>query len=218
MSDAAGGIAVLAVIALLMAAPVALALHPRGPEEVVTTGSARGQAGMAIHPRRGHAFTAVATWAFALGVTALGIYFLGSAGYAAAFFIAVGLLLLYLAWSRTSGRAGDGTLTLTPEGIHQLWAGSEVFIRWDDVSGLVTTRTDFIVETAAPVVAVHHMPPFLSRRNVVTEDAVSMPRRNLPPLPFQEMVELYSTTPAARAELGTDEAIKRARARLVGSS
>ncbi|MGW5240296.1 hypothetical protein ACWEOW_15305 [Monashia sp. NPDC004114] len=218
MRDAAGGIAVLAVFALLLAAPVALALHPRGPDEVVTTGSAHGHMGMAIHPRRGHAFTVPAAWVVALGVMALGVFYLGSAGYAAAFFIAAGLFMLYLAWSRTSGRAGDGTFTLTPEGIHQLWAGSEVFIPWDDVRGLVTTRTDFIVETTAAVVPMHHMPAFLSRRTVVTEDAVSLPRRNLPSIPFQDMVELYSTSPAARAELGTDEAIRRARAMLVGTS
>jgi hypothetical protein len=218
MSDAAGGIAVLAVFALLIAAPIALTLHRRGPDEVVTTGSAHGHTGMAIHPRRGHPLAVAATWVVALGVTALGLYFLGSARYAAAFFIAAGLFMLYLAWSRTSGRAGDGTLTLTPEGIHQLWAGSEVFIPWEDVRGLVTTRTDFIVETTAPVVPIHHMPPFLSRRSVVTEDAVSLPRRTLPPLPFQEMVELYSTSSAARAELGTDEAIQRARGMLAGAS
>lgn len=218
MSDAAGGIAVLGVFALLVATPIALAWHERGPEKVVTTGSAHGHTGMAIHPRRGHPLTAAAMWVFALGVTALGLYFLGSALYAAAFFIAVGLFFVYLAWSRTSGCAGDGTLTLTPEGIHQLWAGSEVFITWDDVRGLVTTRTDFIVETGAPVGPIHHMPPFLSRRSVVTEDAVSLPRRNLPPLPFQEMVELYSRSRAARAELGTDEAIQRTRAMLIGSS
>jgi hypothetical protein len=55
------------------------------------------------------------------------------------------------------------------------------------------------------------MPPFLSRRNIVTEGAVSLPRRNLPPLPYQEMIELYSTSSAARDELGTDETIQRAR-------
>jgi hypothetical protein len=218
MSDAAGGIAVLAVFALLVATPIALAVHQRGAEKVVTTGSAHGRTGMAIHPRRGHPLTGAAMWVLALGFTALGLYFLGSSGYAAAFFIAVGLFMLYLAWARTSGRAGDGTLTLTPEGIHQLWAGSEVFIPWGEVRGLVTTRTDFIVETSAPAVPVHHMPAFLSRRSVVTEDAVSLPRRNLPPLPFQEMVELYSTNPDARAELGTDEAIQRARAMLVGTA
>ena len=211
MSDTAGGIAVLAVIAVLLAVPIAMALHRRKPDEVVTTGSVHGRPGMAIHPRRGHRLTIVLAWVLALGVTTLGLSYLGSSLYAAAFFTAAGLFLLYLGWARATGRAGDGTVTLTPEGIHQLWAGSEVFVPWDDVRALVTTRTDLIVETTRPVVPVHHMPPFLSRRSIVTEGAVSLPRRNLPPLPFQEMVELYSTSSAARDELGTDETIERAR-------
>jgi hypothetical protein len=218
MNDAAGGIAVLAAFALVIAVPIALAAHPRAPDEVVTTGSAGGHTGMAIHPRRGHPLALVAGWVVALGVTGLGIYFLGSSVYAAALFIAAGIFLVYLTWSRTSGRAGDGTITLTPEGIHQLWAGSEVSVPWDDVRGLVTTPRDLIVETTAPVVPTHHMPPFLSRRSVVRADAVSLPRRNLPPLPFQEMVELYSTSRAARAELGTEEAIQRTRGMLAGAS
>ncbi len=211
MSDTAGGIAVLAVIAVLLAVPIAMALHRRKPDEVVTTGSVHGRPGMAIHPRRGHRLTIGLVWVLALGVTTLGLSYLGSSLYAAALFTAAGLFLLYLGWARATGRAGDGTVTLTPEGIHQLWAGSEVFVPWDDVRALVTTRTDLIVETTRPVVPVHHMPPFLSRRSIVTEGAVSLPRRNLPPLPFQEMVELYSTSSAARDELGTDETIERAR-------
>ena len=218
MNDAAGGIAVLAAFALVIAVPIALATHRRAPDEVVTTGTAGGRTGMAIHPRRGHPLALVAAWVVALGVTGLGIYYLASSVYAAAFLIAAGLCLIYLMWSRTSGRAGDGTIILTPEGIHQLWAGSEVSIPWDQVRGLVTTPTDFIVETTAPVVPTHHMPPFLSRRSVVRADAVSLPRRNLPSLPFQEMVELYSTSRAARAELGTQEAIQRTRGMLAGAS
>ena len=211
MSGTAGGIAVLAVIAVLLAVPIALALHRRKPEEVVRNGSAHGRPGMAIHPWRGHRFGVVLAWVLAFGVTALGLSYLGSSLYAAAFLTAAGLFFLYLGWARATGRAGDGTLTLTPEGIHQLWAGSEVFVPWDDVQGLVTTRTDLIVETTRPVVPVHHIPPFLSRRSIVTEGAVSLPRRNLPPLPFQEMIELYSTSSAARDELATDETIERAR-------
>jgi len=211
MSDSAGGIAVLAAIAVLLVAPIALALHRRKPEEVVRTGSAHGRPGMAIHPWRGHRFGIALAAILALGVTTLGLSYLGSSLYAAAFFTAAGLFFLYLGWARATGRAGDGTLTLTPDGIHQLWAGSEVFVPWDDVRGLVTTRTDLIVETARPVVPVHHIPPFLSRRSIVTEGAVSLPRRNLPPLPFHEMIERYSTSSAARNELATDETIERAR-------
>ncbi len=211
MSDTAGGIGVLAVIGVLLATPIALALHRRKPEEVVRAGSSHGRPGMAIHPWRGHRYTIALVWVFVFGVIALGLSYIGSSPYAAAFFIAAGLFFLYLGWARATGRAGDGTLTLTPEGIHQLWAGSEVFVPWDDVHRLVTTRTDLIVETTRPVVPVHHMPPFLSRRSIVTAGAVSLPRRNLPPLPFQEMIELYSTSSAARDELGTDETIERAR-------
>ena len=126
--------------------------------------------------------------------------------------------MAYVGWCRATGRAGDGTITLTPDGIHQLYAGSEVLIPWEDVRGLVTTRTAFVVETSRPVLPVHHMPPRLSRRSVLTEDAVSLPRRNLPPLPFQQMNELYATNPVARDRLGTDETIGRARELLVGSS
>src|SRR3954447_16937900 len=138
MSDTISGIAAMAALALIVVAPIALALHRRPPEEVVTTGSARGRAGMAIHPWRGHRASSPVSWVLAAGVTALGLYFLGSSAYAAAVFIGAGLYLLYLLWARTTGRAGDGTLTLTPEGLHQLHAGSQVFVPWDAVRGLVT--------------------------------------------------------------------------------
>ena len=212
MSDTAGGVAVLAVIAVLLATPIALALHRRSPQDVVTTGSAHGRPGMAIHPWRGHRFTVVLAWVLTVGVTILGISYVGSSVYAAVSFIAAGLFFAYLGWARATGRAGDGTVTLTPQGIHQLWAGSEVFVPWDDVRGVVTTRTDLIVETTRPVVPVHHMPPFLSPRSIVTAGAVSLPRRNLPPLPFHEMIQQYSAQAAARDELATSEAIERARA------
>jgi hypothetical protein len=218
MSDTASGVAVLAVIAVLLVTPVALALHRRPPQEVVATGSAHGCPGMAIHPWRGHGSTVALGWVLAVGVTALGLFYLGSSLYAALVFLAAGMFFLYLGWARATGRAGDGTLTLTPEGIHQLWAGSEVFVPWDDVRGLVTARTDLIVETTKPVVPLHHMPPFLSRRSIVTEGAVSLPRRHLPPLPLQEMIELYSTSSTARDELVTGEAIERARAILTGTA
>jgi hypothetical protein len=51
----------------------------------------------------------------------------------------------------------------------------------------------------------------------VTADAISLPRQNLPPLPYQEIVELYSTSPAAREELATEEPVRRAR-RMLGAT
>ncbi len=78
MSDTAGGIAVLAVIAVLLAVPIAMALHRRKPDEVVTTGSVHGRPGMAIHPRRGHGLTIGLAWVLAFWVTTLGLSYLGS--------------------------------------------------------------------------------------------------------------------------------------------
>jgi hypothetical protein len=40
---------------------------------------------------------------------------------------------------------------------------------------------------------------------------VSLPDRFLPPLPYQEMIERYATSPASRGELSTDEPVERAR-------
>ena len=60
--------------------------------------------------------------------------------------------------------------------------------------------------------------PIMGRRGVVTPEAVALPRRHLPPLPYQEMVELCATSAAARDELGTAEAIERARGMLDGPS
>jgi len=214
MSDTLSGIAALAVLALLVVVPVTLSWHRRAPEAVVTRGSARGRAGMAIHPGRGHPALVPLSWILAAGVIALGLWYLGSSPYAAVIFIVTGLYLLYILWARATDRAGDGTLTLTPEGLHQRYSGSDVFVPWDAVRGLVTTRTDFIVETTTPVVPVQHMWSFGRRRSVVTADAISLPRQNLPPLPYQAMVELYSTTPAARDELATEEPIRRARGML----
>jgi hypothetical protein len=214
MSDAAGGLGALVVIILVLLVPILLSRHRRPPAEVVTTGSAQGRAGMSIHPWRGHQATTAAAWVVTAAVLALGLWFLGSSLYAAAFLLVAALVMAYLLWSRMTGRAGDGTLTFTPEGLHQLYAGSEVFVPWEDVRGLVTTPTDFIVETNRPISPLHHMLPFMGRRKVVRDDAISLPRRNLPPLPYQEMVELYSTSPVARDELGTEEAVTRARGML----
>ena len=112
----------------------------------------------------------------------------------------------YVGWCRATGRAGDGTITMTPEGLHQRYAGSEVLIDWDDVRGLVTTPTDFIVETSRPVVPTQHMLPLVGgRRGVVAPEAVALPRRALPSLPFQAMIELYSTAP----RLATSSAPRR---------
>jgi len=105
MSDTAGGIAALAVIAVLLMTPIALALHRRQPQEVVTAGSAHGRPGMAIHPWRGRRFTIVLAWVLALGVAALGPSYLGSSLYAAALFIAAGVFLLCLGSARVTGRA-----------------------------------------------------------------------------------------------------------------
>ncbi|TCM47901.1 hypothetical protein [Kribbella sp. VKM Ac-2568] len=214
MSDSVLGAGILSLFGL-MAVSLALGARRRPPDVVVTLGTARGRSGLAVHPWRGH-WTTQAMGGLIIGLIVLmGLWEIGSSNYyAAAFFVGSGLLMAYLGWCRLTGRAGDGTVTLTPEGIHQLYAGSEVFVDWEDVRGLVTTRTDFIIETTRPVVPVHHLPPLLGRRGLVRDDAIALPRRHLPPLPFQEMVWLYSTSSAARDELGTDEPLKRARSIL----
>ena len=218
MSDLAGGIALLAAIVLVLATPIALSLYRRAPEDVITTGSAHGQPGLSIHPARGHPFALVTGWLMVLGVALIGVFALGRSGYAAGFCLVGAAALAYIAWAKTTGKAGDGTLTFTSEGLHQLYAGSEVFVPWDAVRGLVTTPTDFIVETTRPVVPVHLMLPILGRRGVVTEDAIALPNRNLPSLPYQEMIELYSENATARDELATEEPVHRVREMLAESS
>ena len=126
-----------------------------------------------------------------------------------------GILLLYLVWAGASGRGGDGTLTMTPLGLHQRWCGSDVFVPWDVVTGLVTSRQELIIETASPIVPVRHLPRWLGRARVVaTDEAIGLLYRMLPPLPYQEMIELYSTCPPARDELATPELVARARTLL----
>jgi hypothetical protein len=206
-----GGVAALAVVLGVPLGIILLTQRRRPIEDVVTTGSARGQTGLAIHPHRGHPFVNVIAVVIVLGVLALGAWYLDSSPYAAGFCFIGGGLMAYLGWARATGRAGDGTLTFTPQGLHQFYGGSEVFVPWDDVKGLVTTPTELIVETTRPVIPVHHMLPLFGRRGVVTDEAIGLPHRQLPPLPFQEMVELYSTSPAARDELATDAPVQRAR-------
>jgi len=209
--ETVGGVAALAVVLGIPVGIILLSRRRRPIEDVVTTGSAHGQTGLAIRPHRGHRLVDVAAVAIVLGVLALGVSYLDSSPYAAGFCFVGGGLMAYIGWARVTGRAGDGTLTLTPEGIHQRYGGSEVFVPWDDVRGLVTTPTDFIVETSRPAVPVHHMLPIFGRRGVVTDEAIGLPHRQLPPLPYQQMVELYSTSPAARDELATDAPVRRAR-------
>lgn len=202
---------VIALFAMVVAA-VALLWRRRPPEAVVTVGTVRGQRGLAVHPWRGHWFSTAVAWLLLVLLVIWGLSEIGSNNYAAGFFLACGLLLGYVGWCRVTGRAGDGTITLTPEGIHQLYAGSEVFIDWDHVRGLVTTPKDFIVETTRPVIPTRHMLPGVAgRRGFVMDDAITLPRSGLPPLPFQDMIYQYSTSPAARDELGGDEVVERAR-------
>jgi hypothetical protein len=203
------------VIGLISVTVISLVLtkRRRRPEAVVTLGSARGRPGLAIHPWRGHWFATAVGWLLLALIVLFGLYELKVHNYyAAVFLLGGGLMMGYVGWCRATGRSGDGTITLTFDGIHQLYAGSEVFIPWDDVRGLVTTPTDLIVKTGRQVVPVQHMLPLVGgRRGVVMPDAIALPSRGMPPLPFPEMFPLYSTGPAARDELGTDEAVQRAR-------
>ncbi|MDQ0372636.1 hypothetical protein [Cellulomonas humilata] len=211
MEGAVGGVLAIAALVLVCAVPVLLSVRRRAVDEVVTVGSADGTRGLAIHPERGHRLLPVLAWAFAFGMLAVGVAYLRSAPYAAALFLVVGALFVYLGWARATGRAGDGTLTLTAEGIHQLWAGSDVFVPWDDVRGLVTTPQELIVETRRPARQRRTLPLLGGRRKVLQADAVSIPHASLPALPYQEMVELYATNPESRHELATDEPVERAR-------
>lgn len=211
MGGAVGGVLAIATLVLLCAVPVLLSVRRLAVDEVVTLEPAEGTCGLAIHPARGHRLLPLLALAFAVGMLAVGVGYLRSAPYAAASFLVVGAYLVYLSWARATGRAGDGTLTLTPEGMHQLWAGSDVFVPWDDVRGLVTTPKELIVETRRPARRRRTLPLLGGRRKVVQADAVSIPHAFLPPLPYQEMVELYATTPGSRQELATDEPVERAR-------
>ena len=214
MTDDVLGWGMIALLATMVAA-VALLWRRRPPEAVVTVGTVRGQRGLAIHPWRGHWFSTAVAWLLLALLVIWGLSEIGSNNYAAGFFLVCALLMGYVGWCRVTGRAGDGTITLTPEGIHQLYAGSEVFIDWDDVRGLVTTPKDFIVETTRPVIPTQHMLPLVGgRRSLVMDDAITLPRRGLPPLPFQDMVYLYSTSSTARDELGGAEVVERARGLL----
>ncbi|EAP97905.1 hypothetical protein JNB_13113 [Janibacter sp. HTCC2649] len=206
-----GGIAALAAVLAVPIGIILLTRWRRPIEDVVTTGSAQGKTGLAIHPQRGHPTVNVIAVIIVVAVLALGLWYLNSSLYAAGLFLIGGGLMAYVGWARVTGRAGDGTLTFTPEGLHQLYGGSEVFVPWDDVTGLVTTPTELIVETTRPVVPVHHMLPLFGRRGVVRHDAIGLPHRQLPLLPYQEMVWLYATSSAARDELATDAPVERAR-------
>jgi hypothetical protein len=152
-----GVLAVLGLLALC-AAPIVLSWWPRPAQAVVTPGSAAGQTGLAIHPDRGQRFMPFVGVLITVGVLTLGASYLGRSPYAAAAFLTVGVYFGYLVWARASGRAGDGTVTMTPEGIHQLWVASEVFVPWEDVRGLVTTPKELIVETRPPPHPPHPAP------------------------------------------------------------
>jgi len=207
MKVTVGGVLTLGA---LIAAPVgvlALSVRRRPPAEVVTG----GPDGLSIHPWRGHPVVLVVGWVFVAALAVLGVSYLPDQPYAAAFCLVGAALMAYAGWTRATGRLGDGTLTFTPEGLHQLYGGSEVLVPWDDVRGLVTTPTDLIVETTRPVVPVRRTLPINGRRGVVLDDAIGLPWRHLPPLPYVEMIELYATSPVARDELATDEPVRRTR-------
>ena len=217
MLDTLGGVLALAVVLGIPIGIIALSRRRRPLDEVVTRGAARGRDGLAVHPWRGHPSLHIVAWVVVLAVLVLGVFFLlGGQPYSAMFCLVGGGLMAYISWARATGRAGDGTLTFTPEGLHQLRGGSEVFVPWEDVRGLVTTPTDLIVETTRPAVPVQHMLPLLGRRKVAEDGAVALPHEGLPPLPYQDMVALYSESVVAREELASDEPVERARALLAG--
>ena len=211
MVDGAGGLIAIAVLLLLCAVPVALSLRPRPVQSVLTTASAGGSRGLAIHPCRGQGALRVLGWVFVGALLIAGAWYLSSSLYAATLFLAPGAYLAYAGWAQATGRAGDGTVTLTPQGIHQLWGSSEVLVPWDDVRGLVTTPKELIVETRRHVRPRRTLPLLGGRRTIEQAEAVSLPYAFLPALPYQEMIELYATSPASRAELGTDEMLERTR-------
>ena len=75
----------------------------------------------------------------------------------------------------------------------------------------MTTPTQLIVETRRPPRQRRALRLLGGRRKVAQADAVSIPYASLPPLPYQEMVELYATSRESRQELATDEPVERAR-------
>ena len=212
MGGAVGGVLAIAALVLVCAVPVLLSVRRRAVDEVVTPGSAEGTPGLAIHPERGHRLLPLLAWAFIIGMLAVGVGFapIGTVRSRRSSSL-VGAFFVYLGWARATGRAGDGTLTLTADGIHQLWGGSDVFVPWDDVRGLVTTPRELIVETRHPARRRRTLPLLGGRRAIVQADAISIPHAFLPALPYQEMVELYATSPGSRQELATDEPVERAR-------
>ena len=172
MSYSGIGVVGIAVFALLLLSWV-LGMRRRPADEVVTRGTARGQQGLAIHPWRGHPAGDIAPWLIGIGVTVLGLWSFGTSAYPGVLFTAAGLYFLYVAWTRATGRMGDGTLTLTPEGMHQLIGGSEVFVPWDTVRGMVTTPQELIIETTEPVVPVLHTPRIARTKRIVEQpDAI----------------------------------------------
>lgn len=211
MADAAGGALALAALGLLCAVPIYLSMRRRAVDDVVTLGWVDGARGLAVHPERGHRLLRVLAWAVSLGLVAVGVALLHPAPYGGSLTLVVGAYLVYRSWALATGRTGDGTLTFTAEGIHQLWSASEIFVPWDDVRGLVTTPKDFIVETTHPVQHRRTLPLVGGHRRVRLEDAVSLPHTFLPLLPYQEMVELYATNPESRRELTSDAPVERAR-------
>jgi hypothetical protein len=212
VGDIAGGLAAIACLLLVCVVPIVLSVRTRPVDDVVTMAAAgRGQPGLEIHPDRGHWQLPIVGSMFVGGLLALGLWYLESSPYAAAFVLVPSMYLVYRGWAHATGRAGDGTVTLTPEGIHQLWGGSEVLVPWDEVRGLVTTPKDLIVETLHRVRPRQTLPLLGGRRAIEQDDAVSLPSWFLPPLPYQEMIELYATSQASRQELVTDEVVKRAR-------
>ncbi len=213
MSDAQVGALALAAFALLFLL-VLLGWRRRSPEDVITAGTGHGATGLAVHPWRDQRPGLVAVWLVALGVLACGLMWLRAQPYAGVLFTAFGLVLTFVAWGRTSGRFGDGTITLTPEGLHQRAGGSDVLIPWDDVRGLVSTPQQLIVETDLAVRPVRVLPRLFGPKRVLTEDAIGLPSSNLPPMPWPEMLHLYGEDPAARAELSTPEVVDRGRATM----
>ncbi|PRX44334.1 hypothetical protein B0I33_112212 [Prauserella shujinwangii] len=128
-----------------------------------------------------------------------------------------------------TGRFARGRVLLTPEGIHQRGWTFESFLRWQDVVGIYPTYRD------CPVVVVRATDNAAWRRRQITrlwrQDRLPGTRRgerevpmivipgkflSADPVIVYHLLGYYLEHADARAELGTEAAVRRARAAAFG--
>lgn len=127
--------------------------------------------------------------------------------------VGFGVYLIPIYFFMQTGRFGDGSLWLTPEGIHQHIGGVEAGVRWDDITRVVPTPTGALLTCDTGLIRRRRVPRIWTGKG-----AAGGPQTMLVQLgnfhtdlhqPLIESIVAWARSPQERHELGTNDSVQR---------